>query len=292
MLELAPRVSRAFPQHEPAVLYGGSGNRWAQGEITLATTHQLLRFRHRFDLVILDEIDAFPFHNNPMLEFAAAKACRPDGKFVLLTATPPAHAKRDMRRGRLPYAVVPARFHRHPLPVPRRIRTSRRSFRSAGAGSPEWMKPLRASLDRGAQIFTFASRIRDIDPLVRRLRTALDGALAAEAIQGTSSQDALREEKVRQFRERRIRLLVTTTILERGVTIAKADVFILQADSPLFDAAALVQMAGRSGRSAADPCGRVFFCAAEKTRSQRLAIREIRQMNRLARRKGFLNENA
>jgi len=65
-------------------------------------------------------------------------------------------------------------------------------------------------------------------------------------------------------------------------------VFILDADSALFDEAALVQMSGRAGRSKDDPAGRVFFAAPVKTASQLRAIRQIRAMNRLARRKGFL----
>lgn len=58
VLELAPRVARAFPKVTRATLYGGSSDRWRRGELTLATTHQLLRFRHAFDLVIIDELDA------------------------------------------------------------------------------------------------------------------------------------------------------------------------------------------------------------------------------------------
>jgi competence protein ComFA len=87
-----------------------------------------------------------------------------------------------------------------------------------------------------------------------------------------------------------VRLLVTTTILERGVTIPKSDVFILDADAPIFDAAALVQMAGRSGRSADDPAGHVVFAAREKTRAQAEAVSQIKGMNTLARKKGYLRE--
>ncbi|MDF2662993.1 MAG: helicase, partial [Paenibacillus sp.] len=80
-------------------------------------------------------------------------------------------------------------------------------------------------------------------------------------------------------------------ILERGVTVPRTDVFILEADSGTFDSAALVQMAGRAGRSKDDPNGRVFFAAAAHTQSQARAIRQIRQMNRLAKRKGYLLEH-
>ena len=78
--------------------------------------------------------------------------------------------------------------------------------------------------------------------------------------------------------------------MERGVTIPKSDVYIVGADSPLFDQAALVQMAGRAGRSQDDPRGKVCMLASEKTRSQVQAIRQIRAMNKLAKRKGYLRD--
>ncbi len=61
VLELKPRLVKAFPDCTVTALYGGSDDRWAEGEILLATTHQLLRFHRAFDLVIIDEIDALPY---------------------------------------------------------------------------------------------------------------------------------------------------------------------------------------------------------------------------------------
>jgi competence protein ComFA len=96
---------------------------------------------------------------------------------------------------------------------------------------------------------------------------------------------------VTHFRNGKIRILVTTTILERGVTVPKTDVFILQADSSLFDEASLVQMAGRAGRSKDDPFGYVYFISTAKTNAQAGAIRQIRKMNRIAFKNGFLLKN-
>ncbi|WP_340026683.1 helicase-related protein [Paenibacillus sp. FSL K6-1096] len=285
VLELAPRLAKAFPAHSPAVLYGGSEDRWRRSGITLATTHQLLRFGQAFDLVIIDEIDAFPFHNDAMLDYAAKQVCKPGGAFILLSATPPAELQRLARAGRLPHARVPVRYHGHPLPVPRHIRMPplHRSLKQ-GRLPGKLVSALQRSLEREAQIFVFVSRIAHIDELLQLLRRVFPGI----AIEGTSSQDPARAEKVLEFRNRAISLLVTTTILERGVTVPRSDVFILDADSGLFDEAALVQMAGRAGRSADDPAGQVIFASAEWSRSQRAAISQIRRMNAIARRQGYL----
>lgn len=285
VLELAPRLAKAFPDTRIVTLYGGSAERWQAGDLTLATTHQLMRFYQAFDLVVIDELDAFPYHNDPMLAYAAEHACKADGKFIYLSATPPRPLQIEAARGRLPHAKVPVRFHGHPLPVPKRI--ALKSIEQC-LRQPMLLKrlagDLRLSLERGAQIFLFVSRIRHIEPLVGILRRILGGI----CIEGTSSEDPSRAEKVTRFRGREIRLLVTTTILERGVTVPRSDVFIADADSSLFDEASLVQMAGRAGRSAEDPAGRVVFASPQWTVSQKRAVRQIKSMNRIARKNGYL----
>jgi competence protein ComFA len=286
VLELLPRLRKAFPERVIVALYGGSDQRWEQGDITLATTHQLIRFREAFDLAVIDELDAFPYHNNPMLQYAAQKAVKPGGRTVFLSATPPKNLQRAADRGSLPHARVPVRFHRHPLPVPWFLRSKplAKSLKT-GRLPRALLNKLQASLDRGAQLFVFVPRIALVEPLVR----LLTGYFPERTIGGTSSQDEERAEKVTAFRQKEIDLLVTTTILERGVTVPKTDVFVLDADSGLFDDAALVQMAGRAGRSKDDPKGNVIFAAAALTKSQAEAVRQIRRMNRLARLKGYLH---
>nr|WP_232729856.1 helicase-related protein [Paenibacillus phocaensis] len=285
VLELAPRIAKAFPNEPLAVLYGGSPQRWEEARLILATTHQLLRFHQAFDLVVIDELDAFPFHNDPMLGYAAEAACKPEGRFIFLSATPPLRLQKEIRAGRLPHAKVPARYHGSPLPVPERITTAsvelclrRHSL------PPALLHPLHHSVRRGAQIFIFVTRIRQIAAYAQLLRSYFPGI----RIEGTSSADPARAEKVLAFRERHIRMLVTTTILERGVTVPQSDVYIVDADSDLFDEASLVQMAGRAGRSQDDPNGKVVFAAPVWTKSQRNAIRQIRMMNAAAHKNGFL----
>jgi late competence protein required for DNA uptake (superfamily II DNA/RNA helicase) len=285
VLELSPRLKTAFPEADIATLYGGSPERFKQGNLVIATTHQLMRFAYCFDLVVIDELDAFPYHNDPMLAYAAAQCCRPNGKYILLSATPPITLQKEVEKGTLPHAKVPARFHGHPLPVPRHIGMKGVEVALRTKQLPSALiASLRKSVQRGAQIFVFVARIRHISPLIAVLKRYFP----ALAIEGTSSEDANRAEKVLQFRACNIRMLVTTTILERGVTVKKSDVYIFDADSDLFDEASLVQMAGRAGRSSDDPAGIVVFSSLDWTTSQRKAIAQIKQMNILARKQGYL----
>jgi competence protein ComFA len=321
VLELRPRLAKAFANNSVVTLYGGSEERWEQGDITLATTHQLMRFREAYDLVIIDEIDAFPYHNNPVLEYAAQKVCKPNGNYILLSATPPPLVRKSADRGKLPHVRVPVRFHQHPLPVPEWMEApALKQMLKASSVPAALLKRMQISVERGAQLFIFVPNIQLVEPMVELLQKKLsfqleaaeldlkvqlpngeaassytektaaqrnDANRAIGLVAGTSSKDTSRAEKVQSFRDRRIRVLVTTTILERGVTIPKSDVYIIDSDSRLFDEAALVQMAGRAGRSKEDPAGKVYFAAKERTQSQSEAIRQINRMNRLARKQGY-----
>lgn len=287
VLELKPRLEKAFAPTPVVTLYGGSDQRWDVAPITIATTHQLLRFERAFDLVIIDELDAFPYHNNPMLQYAAEKVCKTDGATILLSATPPAQLQKAAARRQLPHVKVTARYHRHPLPVPGLIAMPplRQQLQKATISSKITQKMME-SIQRGAQLFVFVPKIYMVEPLTELLNKTFPQVVT----QGTSSKDEHRAQKVMDFRAKQTRILVTTTILERGVTIPKSDVMILDADEPIFDSAALVQMAGRAGRSADDPAGSVYFAAKEKTRAQVDAIRKIKSMNSIARKKGYLRD--
>lgn len=291
VIELDPRIRKAFPEATVVTLYGGSEQRWERGDITLSTTHQLIRFQEAFDLVIIDELDAFPYVNDPVLHFAADKSCTRSGARVLLSATPPTALQREAKKGRLPHARVPVRYHRHPLPVPVLLYTSTVAAMLQKRRLPSTLvNAIQKSLDRGAQLFIFLQRIAQTEPMAALLRSYFAKNMLPAAIAATSSQDPDRALKVRQFRDCSIRILVTTTILERGVTIPRSDVYIMDADGRLFDEASLVQMAGRAGRSSDDPFGAVYFCSKERNRSQIAAVKQIRTMNKIAKKHGYLHE--
>ncbi|WP_260851751.1 helicase-related protein, partial [Staphylococcus epidermidis] len=54
------------------------------------------------------------------------------------------------------------------------------------------------------------------------------------------AEDKHRKEKVQQFRDGQLDLLITTTILERGVTVPKVQTGVLGAESPICTESALV----------------------------------------------------
>ncbi len=132
VLELAPRLQAAFAGTSMAVQYGGTPWPEAPTSLLVATTHQLLRYYHHFDLVIVDEVDAFPFSQTPMLAAAVAQANR--GPTVYLSATPPRRLKRAARRGQMGVSFFGAAVSRVPV-------ASAKTGRSpAEAGTDETLK--------------------------------------------------------------------------------------------------------------------------------------------------------
>ena len=116
--ELLPRLRQAFATVSIQALYGGSKDRDGTAQLMIATTHQLLRYKDAFDVLIIDEIDAFPFHADPSLPFAANRAKKTEGTTIYLTATPRSNQRKEINQKKLPHVFVPIRFHGHALPVP------------------------------------------------------------------------------------------------------------------------------------------------------------------------------
>lgn len=73
--------------------------------------------------------------------------------------------------------------------------------------------------------------------------------------------------------------MVTTAVLERGITVKDLQVVVYRADKTIYDAAALIQIAGRAGRKKDAPEGEVTFLARKETEGIRDAILEIRHCN-------------
>ncbi|QNG60247.1 MULTISPECIES: DEAD/DEAH box helicase [Bacillaceae] len=270
VLELAPRLQSVFSQAEIAALYGGSEDRFKRANLTISTTHQLLRFEKAFDVMIIDEVDAFPFSADQSLQFAVNRARKEHSSLIYLTATPSEILKKSIKN----QVKIPQRFHGHPLPVPSFswCGNYKRSLQKGKLPQSvqEWIT---SHLDQEKQAFLFVPSIPVLEETVAILKKSY------AAIVGVHAEDPNRKEKVQGFRNRDIPIIITTTILERGVTIPNSDVAVLGSEDSVFTESALVQISGRVGRSAQHPNGDVRFFHYGKTEAMIRAKKHIQMMN-------------
>ncbi|MDU4225982.1 MAG: helicase-related protein, partial [Streptococcus sp.] len=113
-----------------------------------------------------------------------------------------------------------------------------------------------------------------------RFTKILQNYFPEEKIAFVSSKSEERSEMVKKFREQDLTILVTTTILERGVTFPKVDVFVCMANHHLFTSSSLIQIGGRVGRSSERPTGKLYFFHEGLSKSILQCRQEIKAMNR------------
>ncbi|WP_257985813.1 DEAD/DEAH box helicase [Bacillus sp. M6-12] len=285
VLELAPRLKKSFPGIPVTSLYGGSEERHLLAPLTVSTTHQLFRFYRAFDTVIIDEVDAFPYSADKSLQFSVSKARKAESSLIYLTATPSEKMQHSYAKGTLKAVTIPARFHRKPIPVPNmkwcgnwsRSISQNKAIPSAVSS---WVQE---RLDKNTPILLFFPSIKVMQmalPLFQKLNPNLEAV---------HSEDPDRKTKVSSLREKRIPGLLTTTILERGVTIPNLEVAVIGADHDVFSESALVQIAGRVGRSFENPNGNITFFHYGKSNSMVKVVRHIQRMNAEAVKRGLLD---
>lgn len=275
-LELYPRFTAAF-RVPIALLHGRAKEPYSYKQLTICTTHQLLRFYHAFDLLIVDEVDAFPYASNKALLYATKQALKPTGGLLLMTATPGKTLFEAVRRGHLQVSYLPLRYHGHLLPeIHCHLCWHWRAMLNKGRLPTHLLFWLKTRCRSQQRFLLFVPRISDLGPLKTILQRVLPHSVKFATVY---SNDPDRLTKVQAMRDHQYLFLVTTTILERGVTFPGIDVGVLGADEPVFSSSALVQIAGRVGRSAKRPNGQVDFWINEYSRSIRQAQKEIRTMN-------------
>ena len=263
----------------PISLLHGESEPYFRTPLVIATTHQLLKFYQAFDLLIIDEVDAFPYVDNPILYKAAQNAIKKEGNTLYLTATSTDELDKKVKKKEIIRYSLPRRFHGNPLVVP----------------EIKWVPKIREKIEKGRipyellqlikkqrqthyPLLIFVSEIE----LGQQFTENLKKYFPKETVGFVSSQTTDRIRMVEEFRKRALTILVSTTILERGVTFPFVDVFVLESNHKLFTKSALVQISGRVGRSKERPTGKLLFLSEGITREMKKAIMEIKKMNQEA----------
>lgn len=275
-LELERRLSKDF-RCSINLMYGGS-EKECISPLTIATTHQLLKFYHAFDLLIIDEVDSFPYVDNQMLYYASKNAVKENGYRVFLTATSTDELDYRVKSGEIVKLSLPKRFHENPLVIPKTVWLSGLDKKIKKKKLPlKLLKQISKQLRTNFPLLIFYPTIKEGEEFTKILKCYFPSV----EIAFISSQSEERKEITRQFRNNEIRILVSTTILERGVTFPCVDVYVIDAHHVLFNRSSLVQISGRVGRSKERPTGELIFYHEGLTKAIIKAKKEIRQMNKL-----------
>lgn len=266
VLEIRERMAKAFPTLEVIAVCEGCHEK-TDGDLIICTMHQLYRYPNVFDLLIMDEIDAFPYRGNELLETIARHACK--GQRLYLSATPDEAMLKQASRGELAIVELFQRPHGYPLVVPRVIHTYETIQLLLV------IRYLKRCKKAGIQVLLFVPTILEAKRYAKSLR------LLFRCTHLTSQSDN-KDKTIADFHAKRYDLLVTTTVLERGITIKGIYVAVLHADHIVFNEASLIQIIGRVGRSIEMPQGEALLLCRRITTDIKRCIRAIQKMNETA----------
>lgn len=263
VIDLYPRIKNAFPFSKVVAVYGGHTD-ILDGDIIILTTHQVYRYNNYFDYLVFDEIDAFPYVNNEVLNYMFLNSIK--GNYVLMSATPKKNDIDKILEEGGEYLCLTKRYHGGKLIVPK-------VYLSIYGLFPILLKILNKFINENKPTFIFAPTIEEGEKLFKLLNMFFkDGNVV-------HSKNQLREKIISDFKSNKYKYLVTTSILERGVTVKNLQVVVYHADHELFDSTSLIQISGRVGRKSDAKEGEVYFLAYKNTIEIEKAINDIKKAN-------------
>lgn len=260
VLEIASRLKKAFPRLKVVPVCEGY-TEVDDGDLIVCTMHQLYRYHQTFDLLIMDEVDAFPYKNNEVLESIAMNACK--GIKIYLTATPTKKMMEDVNNQKIKLIELFVRPHGYPQVVPKIILLP---------NSLQIVHMLITIHKNHGQYLIFVPTIE----LANNYSFILSKFIKCTSF---TSKTENKEEIIQKFRNHELRIIFCSTILERGVTFKNIHVLVLNSDHQVFDESSLIQIVGRVGRNPNYPTGICILYGEEKTYSMKRCKYAIKKMN-------------
>ncbi len=257
VLEIGQRLKQIFKQNKIVTLYGGH-SLVLNGDIVVLTAHQLYRYQQYFDCLIVDEPDAFPFKNDAVLWHLMENSCC--GTKIFLTATPDKKLKQLVSKNQLSLVTLNQRPSYRLLPVPKLLIGFRWMIWM-------WTYYYFNKFKIGKSLF-FVPTIELGNFLAKWLRVPFLSSLTINL-----------EKAINDFRNSERGSIITTSILERGVTFSGINVIVILACHPIFDTASLVQISGRVGRDINSDKGECIFLANKKTKEIEECLKLINTAN-------------
>src|SRR5699024_1203778 len=116
--EVYLRLADAFKGVRIDLMYSGVKSVFSH-TFTVCTVHQLFNCINHYDVIIIDEVDAFPLPEEPLLMETIKRAAADDASIILMTATPTPEMK--TLAGKDNIVTIARRYHGYDLAVPKVI---------------------------------------------------------------------------------------------------------------------------------------------------------------------------
>ena len=204
-------------------------------------------------MLIIDEVDAFPYNNNDVLK-AIIKKC--SKIFVYLSATMPRYIEKDIN---INIFYLNRRYHGYDLPVAR----CKETF--------SMIRCLKRTLKR------YKDKVVLVYFPTIRIQNKIAKKLWCDVLINSKTDN--RDDLVSKIKRMDRGIVFTTTVLERGITIKDVQVIVYNSEHKLFNKDILIQIAGRVGRSRDCPSGDVIFICKKKNQEIKNCIKTLKKYN-------------
>ncbi|MBU0997864.1 MAG: DEAD/DEAH box helicase family protein [Firmicutes bacterium] len=276
VIQIKNRLQSVFPKTIVKAIHGDSKDDDG-AHIIVSTIQQLIHYYHEFDILVIDEVDAFPLEGNVMYHRFIRKAIKEDGILFLMSATKIKSLNLYLEEYSMRVCSLYRKFHNvaQDLPINKHVRGLYRKFYQ-GIIPKSVLTILREWIENGSRIFVFVPTIKLADVVFQALHKVFP-----ESGKITSLTE-YKEQLINQFDKNQIKILVTTSVLERGVTFSKLNVMVLYADHRIYTEEMLIQIAGRVGRKKESPSGEILFISENISEEIVRSIESINFKNRMA----------
>ena len=258
--ELAIRYQRIFHKLKVVSVYGGH-SAVISGDLIICTIHQLYRYYQSFDLLVIDEVDAFPLKDNLTLMNIAISSAR--GRIIFSTATVSPFILSVLKKGDYGHVKLLVRPSLVPMVLPK-----------------VYYLPWLILLMRLIVIMKKTKR-QMIIFTERKMTAKVLYHLCKNFFSCTYVYSDLpeRNENINDFRKGKYQFIFSTAVLERGITIKGVEVALLIRYKS-FDQGSIVQMVGRVGRDVEDLGGEAYILATSYHQDIKKAIDYLKEANR------------
>jgi len=257
--ELEFRFKQIFKNTNVVAVYGGHHD-VLYGDLIICTTHQLYRYYKNFDLLILDEVDAFPLKGNETLMNIALNSCK--GNLIYSTATINDFLIKYLNKREYKKVELYVRPSNKPLIVPKII--------------------FNFNLINIIVLFFILKKQRKCIIFVPSKKWCVGLYHLFNLFYKCTYVYAdlgKRNENILDFKDEKYNFIFATTVLERGITIRNVDVIICDFIAGVFDESNIIQMSGRVGRGIDNPIGNAYILTNHLSKYQIKSIDYLKVAN-------------